>query len=86
MRLDKFLKVSRIVKRRTLAQEICAAGRVTVNDKVAKPATVLKVGDVLKIRLGQRELTVQVKALKEHVLKDESGSLYEMLDDRKIAS
>ena len=66
MRLDKFLKVSRIIKRRTLSKEISESSRVKVNGKVAKPSTRLKVGDEIGIEFGRSLLTVRVKELKEH--------------------
>lgn len=84
MRLDKFLKVSRIIKRRTLSKEISESNRVKVNDKPAKPATKLKVGDIIEIEFGRNRLTVQVELLKEHVLKDESTMLYTIIKEEKI--
>lgn len=72
MRLDKFLKVSRIIKRRTLSKEISESSRVKVNGKVAKPSTKLKVGDEIEIEFGRSRLTVKVKELREHVLKEDS--------------
>lgn len=84
MRLDKFLKVSRIIKRRTLSKEISESQRVKVNDKVAKPSTKLKIGDVIEIEFGRTRLTVQVNILKEHVLKDESAMLYTILKEERI--
>lgn len=83
MRLDKFLKVSRIIKRRTLSKEISEADRVKVNGRVAKPATKLKVGDEIEIEFGRSILHVRVLNLKEHVLKDESSSLYEIIEEVK---
>lgn len=83
MRLDKFLKVSRIIKRRTLSKEISQNDRVKVNGRVAKPSTQLKVGDLIEIEFGRTILTVKVKALKEHVLKDESTLLYEIVDEKR---
>ena len=83
MRLDKFLKVSRIIKRRTLSKEISQSDRVKVNGKMAKPSTRLNVGDIIEIEFGRTILTVQVKALKEHVLKDDSTMLYEILDEKR---
>lgn len=83
MRLDKFLKVSRIIKRRTLAKEISESGRVKVNDKVAKPSTQLKVGDMIEIEFGRSILTVKVKEIREHVLKNDSSMLYEIISDVK---
>ena len=64
MRLDKFLKVSRIIKRRTLSKEISDSSRVKVNDKIAKPSTKLKVGDIIEIEFGRSILTVKVKELR----------------------
>ena len=84
MRLDKYLKVSRIVKRRTLAQEMADGGRVFVNEKVAKPSYQLKLGDQIRVVFGRRELTVKVLQLKDHVLKDDSHLMYEILADKKI--
>ena len=76
MRLDKFLKVSRIIKRRTLSKEISESSRVKVNGKIAKPSTKLKIGDVIEVEFGRSILTVKVKELREHVLKDDSSMLY----------
>ncbi|RHM61498.1 MULTISPECIES: RNA-binding S4 domain-containing protein [Coprobacillaceae] len=84
MRLDKFLKVSRIIKRRTLSKEISQSERVKVNGKIAKPSTKLKVGDQIEIEFGRTRLTVQVKLLKEHVLKDESTMLYDIIKEERI--
>ena len=83
MRLDKFLKVSRIIKRRTLSKEISEASRVKVNGKVAKPATKLKIGDIIEIEFGRTILKVQVKELKEHVLKNDSSMLYDIIEEIK---
>ena len=80
MRLDKFLKVSRIIKRRTLSKEISQSERVKVNGKVAKPSTKLNVGDLIEIEFGRTILTVKVK---EHVLKDESTMLYDIVDEKR---
>lgn len=83
MRLDKFLKVSRIIKRRTVSKEISEASRVKVNDKVAKPGTQLKINDVIEIEFGRSILKVRVKELKEHVLKNDSSMLYEIIEEVK---
>lgn len=83
MRLDKFLKVSRIIKRRTLSKEMSESSRVKVNGKVAKPSTQLKIGDQIEIEFGRSILTIQVKELREHVLKDDSSMLYEIIDEKK---
>lgn len=81
MRLDKFLKVSRIIKRRTVAASACDGGRVLVNDKEAKPGHKLKEGDVLTIGFGARPLKVRVLRLQETVRKEEADSLYEVLGE-----
>ncbi len=83
MRLDKFLKVSRIIKRRTISKEISESSRVKVNGKIAKPSTKLKIGDEIEIEFGRSILTVKVKELKEHVLKDDSSMLYEIIDEKR---
>lgn len=83
MRLDKFLKVSRIIKRRTLSKEISQSQRVLVNGKTAKPSTRLKVGDEIQIEFGRTILKVRVNMLKEHVLKDESTMLYDIIDEQR---
>ena len=83
MRLDKFLKVSRIIKRRTVSKEISESSRVKVNGKMAKPSTKLKIGDIIEIEFGRSILVVQVKDLKDHVLKDDSTMLYEMIEEKR---
>ncbi|AUJ29187.1 RNA-binding S4 domain-containing protein [Liquorilactobacillus hordei] len=79
MRLDKFLKVSRIIKRRTVAKEIADKGRITIDDKIAKSSTDVAVGDKLTISFGNKTLTVRVISLKETVKKDEATELYEII-------
>ena len=81
MRLDKYLKVSRIIKRRTVANEACSMGRVTVNDKVAKPATDVKVGDIISVRMGAKRLTAEILLVKEVVRKEEADSMYRIIVD-----
>jgi ribosomal 50S subunit-recycling heat shock protein len=76
MRLDKYLKVSRLIKRRTLANEACESGRVTVNGKTAKPGTDVKVGDVISIRFGNSLTAVEVTSVAEHVSKADSKEMY----------
>lgn len=76
MRVDKFLKVSRIIKRRTVAQEACDGGRVTIGDKVAKPSSEVKPGDILTISFGQTRLRVEVLSVAEHASKEGAGALY----------
>ncbi|NLB28555.1 MAG: RNA-binding S4 domain-containing protein [Clostridiaceae bacterium] len=79
MRLDKFLKVSRIVKRRTVANEMAAAGRVEVNGKRAKPGTDVKAGDILAIGYGEKLIRVRILHVREYAKKEEASSLYEVL-------
>ena len=77
MRLDKFLKIARLIKRRTVANEACDNERVYVNDKIAKPSTKVKVGDIITIAFGNKERKVRVLDIKETVKKEEAESLYE---------
>ncbi len=79
MRIDKFLKVSRILKRRTVAQEACKGGRVSVNGKDCKPSCDLKIGDEVEIRFGSSTLKFRILELKETVKKEEAQTLYELL-------
>ncbi len=80
MRIDKFLKVSRILKRRTVANEACSGGRVSVNGKDVKPSYSLKVGDQVEIRFGEGSLKFRVLVLKETVKKEDASSLYEIIN------
>lgn len=77
MRLDKYLKVSRLIKRRTVANEACDAGKVTVNDKIARASYDVKVGDVIAITLGARTVKVKVTEVKEVVRKEDASAMYE---------
>lgn len=79
MRLDKFLKVSRIIKRRTVANEACDAGRVFINDKPAKASANVKVGDVLTIQFGNKDVKVEILDVQETVKKDEAKELFKYL-------
>lgn len=79
MRLDKYLKVSRLIKRRTIANEACDAGRISVNGKVARASYDVKEGDEIEISMGERLLKVRVLDIKEHVLKNDAALLYEVL-------
>ena len=76
MRLDKFLKESRLIKRRTVANEACDAGRVLVNDKAAKASVQVKTGDTIEIQFGSRNVKVEVLDVKEAVKKEEVENLY----------
>ena len=79
MRLDKFLKVSRLIKRRTVANEACDAGRVMVNEKVAKASVNVKVGDVIEIMFGQKTVKVKVLSLAESTKKEDAKDMFEYL-------
>ncbi len=76
MRLDKYLKVSRLIKRRTVANEACDAGRVLINGNVAKAGTNVKVGDRITINFGNKDVNVEVTAVEETVRKENAGELY----------
>ena len=80
MRLDKFLKVSRLIKRRTVANSACEGGRVLVNGKETKPGHKLKEGDVITIEFGQKPLSVRVLMLQESVKKELADSMYEVIE------
>lgn len=84
MRLDKFLKVSRLIKRRTLAKEVADQGRITVNGNQAKAASIVSKGDELVIRFGQKLVTIKINDLKEVVRKDEAEMLYSVVKEEKI--
>lgn len=84
MRLDKFLKVSRLIKRRTLAKEVADQGRITVNGMIAKASTDVKVGDELSIRFGQKIVTVKVENVQETVKKEDAVNLYTVVKEEKL--
>ena len=79
MRLDKYLKVSRLIKRRTVANEACDAGRVMINDKPAKASANVKVGDIITIQFGNKDVKVEVLDVQETVHKDDAKELYRIL-------
>ena len=79
MRVDKYLKVSRLIKRRTVANEACDGGRVMINDKPAKASSIVKVGDVITISFGNKEVKVRVLDVQETVRKEAAGELFEYL-------
>ncbi len=76
MRLDKYLKVSRLIKRRTIANEACDAARISVNGKPVKASYQVKIGDEIAIAFGQRTMKVEVLQVSEHVLKNDAAALY----------
>lgn len=79
MRLDKYLKVSRLIKRRTVANDACNAGRVFINDKQAKAGAEVKLGDIIEIRFGSKNVRVQVTSVQETVKKEEAKEMYKDL-------
>lgn len=79
MRLDKYLKVSRLIKRRTIANEACDSGRISVNGKVQKASYDVKVGDVISIRFGEKAVEAKVLSVQETVRKDEAAELFQYL-------
>lgn len=84
MRLDKFLKVSRLIKRRTLAKEVADQGRITVNGKVAKASSTIKVGDELAIRFGQKIVTARVEELRDTVKKEDAAKMFTILKEERL--
>ena len=84
MRLDKFLKVSRIIKRRSVAKEVADKGRIQINGKSAKSSSTLKVGDILQIQFGNKTLEVKVLALQDSTKKEDASKMYEILSEKRI--
>ena len=84
MRLDKYLKISRLIKRRTVANEACSLGRVSINGKVAKPAAEVKAGDELAVRLGAKTVLVKVLSTPEFAPKADAVGLFEILEGEPI--
>ncbi|KAF6574611.1 RNA-binding S4 domain-containing protein [Paenibacillus sp. EKM212P] len=85
MRLDKFLKVSRLIKRRTVAKDVSEQGRVLVNGREAKPSSAVKVGDEITVQFGQKLVTVRVERLADTTRKDEAASMYTLVKEEPIA-
>jgi ribosomal 50S subunit-recycling heat shock protein len=86
MRLDKFLKVSRLIKRRTLAKEVSDQGRIEINGITAKASTNVKVGDILTIRFGQRIVTAKIERLQETSKKEEAAEMYSIMKDERTST
>lgn len=84
MRLDKFLKVSRLIKRRTLAKEVSDQGRIAINGQVAKASSTVKVGDELTIRFGQKIVTVTIDDIKETSKKDLAATMYTIVKEESV--
>lgn len=83
MRLDKYLKISRLVKRRTVAKQIADQGRILINGKVGKSSSELNIGDQLTLNFGNQVLVVKVLALKENAQKNEAGELYQLIAEKE---
>lgn len=86
MRLDKFLKVSRLIKRRALAKEVADQGRIQLNGQVAKASTDVKVGDELQIRFGNKLVTVVIDSIAEHARKEDAKEMYRLIKEEKMNS
>ncbi|MGE7843983.1 RNA-binding S4 domain-containing protein [Lysinibacillus sp. NPDC093712] len=84
MRLDKYLKVSRLIKRRTLAKEVADQGRITINNKVAKASSSVKDGDELAIRFGQKIVTARVEELRDTVKKEDAAKMFTILKEERL--
>ncbi len=83
MRIDKYLKNARLIKRRTIAKEACDQGRVLVEGKEAKPGTEVKIGDRVDLKLGQKTISIKITAMEEHVTKETSKLLYEVISQEE---
>lgn len=84
MRLDKYLKVTRIIKRRTVSKDIISFGQVSINNKKAKPSTNVDIGDMITLQLGNRLITIEVLSINEKIKKEEVLSLYKIIDEKEI--
>ncbi len=81
MRLDKYLKVARILKRRTVSKELAANQRVSINGKIAKPATEVRPGDIIEVTFGRRVIKIRVNEVKDNVRKNDADLLYQVLEE-----
>jgi len=86
MRIDKYLKVSRIIRRRTVANEACSGGRVMINNRIAKPSAEVKTGDIISIRFGEHTGHYKVISVRETVKKDEAPEMYMVMDEDSFIS
>lgn len=84
MRLDKYLKVCRIIKRRSVSKDIISFGQVNLNNRKSKPSSEVKIGDKITLTLGNRLITIEVLSLNEKVKKEEAISLYKIIDEKEI--
>ncbi|AGK99274.1 RNA-binding S4 domain-containing protein [Clostridium pasteurianum] len=83
MRLDKYLKISRIIKRRTVAKEACESGRVFINGKLAKPSSEVNEEDIIEIKYSEKVLKAKIMNISNHVLKENANQMYEIISDKK---
>ena len=84
MRIDKFLKMSRVIKRRTVAQEACDGGRIEINGKTAKPSKEVRVGDVVTVTFGNRAMTFEVLSVDERQTKQSADTMYKICDENQV--
>ncbi len=84
MRIDKFLKISRVIKRRTVAQEACDGGRIEINGKTAKPSKEVRVGDVVTVTFGNRAMTFEVLSVDERQTKQSADTMYRICDENQV--
>ncbi len=84
MRIDKFLKISRVIKRRTVAQEACDGGRIEINGKTAKPSKEVHVGDVVTVTFGNRAMTFEVLSVDERQTKQSADTMYKICDENQV--
>lgn len=84
MRVDKYLKVSRLIKRRTIAKEVCDHEKITINGKISKPSTEIKVNDIITIKFGTKLITIKVLSTNEYTKKEESNLMYEIIKEEKV--
>ena len=84
MRLDKYLKVSRLIKRRSVAKEVADKGRITVQDKVAKSSTDVKVGDIITIQFGNKTVIVRVDAILDSTRKEDAKEMFTILEEKQV--
>lgn len=84
MRLDKYLKVSRLIKRRTIAKEVAEKGRIEINNKIAKPSTEVNIDDIIKLSFGNKVVTLKVLSLQESIRKEEAVNMYEIINEERL--
>ena len=84
MRIDKYLKVSRLIKRRTVAKEVADHEKITINGKICKPSTEIKVNDIVQIKFGLKLVTFKVLSVNEYVKKNEAELMYEIIKEEKV--